>query len=192
MIPNYDRAAKMAYRTLLDLKIDTLPIDPLVILHKCKNTVVHTYDELMEKYGMTDRQLFKACEMEGQDALTIRKEIKGRAVYELFYYTHGDPHRRRFTLAHELGHIVLNHRMEEPWEEKEADHFASQLLAPRPLFPILTIHSYNMQSPDTVSRLFGLSKAASEVVVSKRNIPDYDEISFDVSSQFMNYVLSIS
>lgn len=190
--PNYDRAAKMAYLSLIDLKIQAFPVEPLDILKKCKNTVIHTYDELMQRYGVTDRLSFKDFEMEGRDAVTIRKETNGHPVYELFYYSHGDPRRRRFTLAHELGHIVLGHKMEAPWEEKEADHFASQLLAPRPVFPILTIHSHNMQNPETVSRLFGLSKAASEVVVSKRNIPDYDEISFNVSSLFMNYVLSIS
>lgn len=191
MTPDYGRAAKMAYRTLLSLRIDRFPVEPLDILKKCKNTAVHTYDELMAKYDMTDRYLFKECEMHGQDAVTVRKVLPERAIYELFYFSHGNQRRLRFTLAHELGHIVLGHRLEEDWEEKEADFFASQLLAPRPVFPILTIHNYNMADPATVARIFQLSKAASQVVVSRRNVPYYDEICFDVSSMFTPYVLSL-
>ena len=45
MIPNYDRAARMAYKTILALHIESLPVDPLMILSFCKSTVIRTYDE---------------------------------------------------------------------------------------------------------------------------------------------------
>ena len=47
--------------------------------------------------------------------------------------TDGNPCRLRFTLAHELGHVALRHGGEGEHEEREADCFASHLLAPRPV-----------------------------------------------------------
>lgn len=133
MGPNYARAAGMAYKTLLSLHITSLPVNPRDILKKCTNTVVHTYDEAMQKYGMTDRQLFKMWYMEGQDAMTVRHIFdNGTVGYELLYDSHAYSLRRRFSLAHELGHILLGHRMETQDEEREANHFASVLLMPRP------------------------------------------------------------
>lgn len=130
---DYARAAGMAYKTLLSLNITKLPVNPLNIIKRCNNTVVHTYDEAMLKYGMTDRQLFKLWYMEGQDAVTIRRVFgNGSVGYELFYDSHAYSLRRRFSLAHELGHILLGHRMETQDEEREANHFASVLLMPRP------------------------------------------------------------
>ena len=40
--------------------------------------------------------------------------------------------RRRFTQAHELGHILLEHETDGPQQEREADRFASALLLPAP------------------------------------------------------------
>lgn len=164
--PDYDRAANMAYRALLSLSITELPVRPLDILRLCKNTMVHTYDEIMPKFDMTDRWLFKLWYMENQDAVTVRRIFgDGTVRYELFYDSHAHPLRMRFTLSHELGHILLNHRDEADWEEKEADYFASQLLAPQSLFLPLNISGYDM-SAEGISSLFGISKAAAAVSLS--------------------------
>ncbi len=163
MKPNYDRAAKMAYKSLLSLHIDSLPIDPLLILQRCKNTAVHTYDEIMPLCQVSDRHYFKSLIMEDKDAVTIRRMIGDRPIYELFYDSHAQRRRMRFTLAHELGHIVLGHHQEQPWEEKEADYFASQLLAPRPVFNALALYGLNTADPEFIAKTFHLSKAAAEI-----------------------------
>lgn len=47
-----------------------------------------------------------------------------------------DGYRMRFTLLHELGHLVLHRNIEVPGkvEDREADHFASAMLMPRATF----------------------------------------------------------
>jgi Zn-dependent peptidase ImmA (M78 family) len=40
------------------------------------------------------------------------------------------PERQRFTLAHELGHLVM-HQVPDPRQEQQADRFAAELLMPR-------------------------------------------------------------
>jgi len=80
--------------------------------------------------------------------------------------------RQRWTCAHEIGHVLCGHlpmaaaemmsensmfRNDHRDYEREADFFASNLLAPLPLFYML-----NIKSPTDIRMTFGLSKTASE------------------------------
>lgn len=165
MTPDYDRAARLAYKTILSLHIESLPIDPLMILSYCKNTRVRTYDEIASRFGISDPAHMKWYYLNNKDAYTVRQEKDGVTLYEMIYDSHVLPARRRFTLAHELGHIILKHSQEEWWEEKEADYYASQLLAPRPVFDLFSRYDLNPSDPDLISKTFGLSKSASEMAV---------------------------
>ena len=191
MTPNYTKCASMAYKTIIALKLDTLPIDPLMILMKCKNTVVHTYDEIMPRFGVTDWHFFKHLVMESKDAFTLRKDTGHGVIYELFYDSHARKRRMRFTLAHELGHIILNHRQEEAWEEREADYFAAQLLAPRPVFNAIALYGVDTSNPEFIASTFQLSKAASKIAVrAPLHQPDNDQYK-TIVAQFMSCAESI-
>lgn len=192
MKPDYDRAAKTAYRALVALKIDTLPIDPLQILKRCKNTAVHTYEEIMPECGVSDHSFFCALVMENKDAVTVRRDFDGRAAYELFYNARADRRRMRFTLAHELGHILLNHRQEESWEEKEADYFAAQLLAPRPVFNALALCGVDPSNPEFIARTFLLSKSAAEIAARVPIHQPINELYKSLVAQFTKCAQSIA
>ena len=56
------------------------------------------------------------------------KNVKGLNL--ILYNELTSSERTSFTLAHELGHIFLNHSKHGFTEEKEADFFASELLMP--------------------------------------------------------------
>lgn len=178
MSPDYTRSAYKAYKVLLALHIESLPIDPLMILGCCKNTYVHTYEEIMYRFGRNNYEAFKYDCMENKDALTIRREVSGRPVYELYYDNRGNPYRRRFTLAHELGHIILKHHSEETWEEREADYFASQLLAPTPLVALCG------RDPEIVGNVFYLSNAAAQIASRQPRHRNNAEISNMLVKQF--------
>lgn len=73
-------------------------------------------------------------------------------------------HRQRFTLAHELGHIVLEHPPESTCSSlqivecnREADLFASELLMPDYFVTELLPRT---QSPAILARLFDVSEEA--------------------------------
>lgn len=190
MKPDYDRAARMAYKTLLALHIEEFPVDPYQILTFCKNTVVKTYDDLMNSLNVYDYGYFKLYYVNGKDALTFRKEYaNGNVGYELYFDNHGNPFRRRFTLAHELGHIILKHSQEEWWEEKEADYFASQLLAPDLMFKMLADNHALLCEANTISRVFMLSNAAAVTILSRRRYTADPEIEKLFLNQFKSYAI---
>ena len=193
-VPNYNRAARMAYRTLLALRVCSFPVDPLQILSFCKNARVHTFDELVRNYeGYEEYHRYvdlKRLLLGGRDALLARREFPGGTVaYELFFDDRTDPRRVRFTLAHELGHIILKHRREEEWEEKEADYFAVQLLAPDPVFAPLSATGMDMAQYRTVSELFFISSTAARRRVSGPVLHQPDEALYAaVRDQFSAFI----
>ena len=78
--------------------------------------------------------------------------------------------------AHELGHIVLGHEMQDKIDEIEADTFASQLLLPQCLLKKLIQDNVKVNSEYIVKK-FGLSKAAADScirLVKNKLENDYD------------------
>lgn len=179
MHADFDKASRFAYKTLLALHIDQLPINPLQILSFCNNTVVHTYSEVMCMFGKTSRSSFKLDCMEGKDAVTIRHESDGKVIYELLYDNGAHRLRQRFTLAHELGHVVMRHWLEEPFEEAEADYFASQLLIPRPILEL-----FDNVTPEFIADTFHVSKAAAAIAVKPPRHNRNDELYTLLQRQF--------
>ncbi len=85
--------------------------------------------------------------------------------------------RRRFTVAHEIGHCVLGHlsRESSAENEREADRFAAELLA-----PICVLRECGITRAEEISRLCGISMAAAEIalkrLLSGEKTPDGKEI----------------
>ena len=67
--------------------------------------------------------------------------------------------RRRFTLAHEIGHIYLGHLCDNEPEEALANFFASELLMPRVLVAALP----HMPEASELAHVFGVSLAAARM-----------------------------
>ncbi len=99
--------------------------------------------------------------------------------------------RRRFTAAHELAHCVLGHTdIPEitPCEERAAEIFAAELLA-----PAIVLHKCQAHSPEEISRLCGISGKAAAICarrLAKRERggfrPSADEIK--VAELFADYI----
>lgn len=139
--PRYSRAKDAADQLLLYVEADRLPLDPLEVLIKndCK---VRTYQDISTSKGLSVSDM---CNVLGTDDGITLYNAK-HDTYAVAYNT--DRYRKeriRWTLAHELGHIILDHFAEFEQSrliggtltdqelsilDKEADAFASEFLAP--------------------------------------------------------------
>lgn len=127
--------------------------------------------ESLSRYGVTldvvaddDQELprgIEACWVPDTVTLTIRESVYVAACQ-------GVP-RALFTVAHELGHLILAHRRPafnrqtqrhsfEVWEDSEwqADQFAAELLMPLP-----QMIATGLQSADQIAGVFGVSVPAA-------------------------------
>ena len=148
-----------AVQLLLNLKIDRLPIDPFAIAKKM-NILVVPFNEIKGPfYESILDNLVKECL---PDAFCCSP--KGKPV--IFYDDTVTPLERiRFSIAHELGHIVQKHlhvkdsvpriatRGTKDPMESEADIFAAELLTPQGL--LYTTGLY--RNPGDIKKFFKVS-----------------------------------
>ena len=153
---NYKNARDAAWRLLIKNHISELPIDVRKIC-KSEKIRVFTYErgkKLIESLGITEHT-------KENDAFSFARVI--------FYNDETSPERQRFSIAHELGHILLHspdgatvyNREISPNDdpkESEANVFASRLLA-----PLCVLHFLGVNSPEEISRMCAISKPASEI-----------------------------
>lgn len=125
------------YRTC---NITSTPIDCFRLLQNY-GFRIFTYDALK----ISNPELYYLCLQYSNEAF-IHRRLKV-AVYN----DKNNAARIRFSLMHELGHIVL-----ETNSEDDADNFASCVLAPR-----ILIHTGGYRTSDAIHDAFGLSYTAS-------------------------------
>ena len=162
--PNYRRATVLAYKLLLRLEAVHLPLDPITMARKIPNVRTMTYQEYAVFSGTNLRDLRSVSE----HGYTIRRP-DGRSV--ILYDAAQDPDSIRFTVAHELGHLMLEHKGESEVNEKEANCFARNLICPLPYAEAL-----NIAIPIAYFTLFCVSPRMAEVVyhskdMDRANIP---------------------
>lgn len=121
-IQDYGSPEEIANKLRLHWKIPSGPIDNLV--------------ELLEDHGLI---IVYTENYEKLDGMAIPDEENIPIIY---LNKNKPPDRQRFTLAHELGHIVMHSDyipMLDDDVEKEADHFASEFLMPTSEFKTLIL-----------------------------------------------------
>lgn len=98
--------------------------------------IVIAYSKLNKK----KREKAMKCSEDGFQI--VREKSKG-AFDTVIYYNDDMPHHRiRFTIMHEIGHIILDHTEHSELVESEANYFAKYALAPPPLIHNLGICDY--------------------------------------------------
>ncbi len=136
----YKKARNAAWRTLIACGVDTLPVD------------------LRKICGQLGDQA------QASDGFTVVYE----GVPRIFYNDAAPIGRQRFTIAHEIGHVVLGHfdaghfaiwrrRAPDPdADETQANQFAARLLA-----PACVLHALDTKTPEEIAQLCGLSITAA-------------------------------
>ena len=157
---NYQQARDASWKILLDCGVDSLPVDVLDVARQL-GVRVFSYEQgariirrhkLQRIAARTDGFTFAVC---------------GSPI--VFFKAGTSRQRARFTIAHELGHICLNHlewnrptvvnREPGPHDnprETAANQFAARLLAPACVLCALDIHT-----PEDIARLCDISLPAA-------------------------------
>lgn len=131
-----------------------LPVDPIAAA-EALDVKVLSYKTAVEFIDTDIRELYV------QFPLGFSFTEDGVSYIALNENACGGAHRRRFTAAHELAHCVLGHVDSEVYsasEERAADNFAAELLA-----PLVVLHEIGVRSAAEISRVCGISRQAAEI-----------------------------
>lgn len=158
---NYQDARDAAWKILIDGHADSLPVDIRAICRHlgCK---LYSYDN-----GWRTINAFKLRDQtEKTDGFTVLY----RDVPYIFYSSSVPESRQRFTIAHEIGHIVLGHVGEgkytimnrEPAPGDSADETQANQFAARILAPACVLNALDAVDAEQISVLCGISHQAAE------------------------------
>lgn len=151
---------------------------------RIKECVGDVYEENADILNTVPIDIFKLASRMGFEVkfatdLISKSEIKREAYFEylgekeVFGFTVYDTKRskfviyiddvsaktnkQRFSLAHEIGHIVLGHKTDSKDNEIEADYFAGYLLCPDCIGIAKPLYNMVVDDPSCLTRLFGIA-----------------------------------
>ena len=151
-----------------DCEVQSFPIDCYSILRHYGYRIF-TYQNIRD----INERLYQYCRNYSEDA--FRYGAKRIIAYD----ENKSPFRIRFSIMHELGHIMLGHSRECAYNEQQANFFASNILAPR-----MAIHFAQCRNEDDVSSVFQISREAGSYAFQNyrlwkesaaREVSDVDE-----------------
>lgn len=159
---NYQDARDAAWKTLLDCKISSLPVRP--------SEICRYYNWVLADYINGERSIDLLGLSELKEKTDGFCTLTQNHVY-IFYDSSLTVARQRFTVAHEIGHLILGHvgpgaatvENREPTgaereEETQANQFAARLLA-----PACVLHEIGATEPEEIQKLCGISKQAAKI-----------------------------
>lgn len=190
MYDNYVKARDASWEVLLRCGIKELPIT--------LGTIADYYDFKVIAYSDTNiTQVLKNEVVEGDGFIVFSKGKK-----EIFLNDKvNNRNRRRFTLAHELGHGILNHNIDIvhyrnsevdsdiDMQELEANVFARDILMPSTVLAALNIHT-----PEEIMKVCDVSRKSAEIratrmeLLYKRNAFNLHPMEHKVRQQFDKFI----
>lgn len=165
----YKRYAEIrdtVWQLILDMKIKELPVKISKIL-AALDIPLYTYQD---NY-VPIKELGLEALTKSSDGFTIIQKNR----YMIFYDNTKPPTRIRFTLAHELGHIILEQgfsqtksgtvyteRNNEPDKKDAPEETAANMFAARLLAPSCVLHELKLFTVDEIMQFCSISKTAAE------------------------------
>lgn len=166
----YSGIRNAAWRCLIDYQISALPVNVKAITKSA---------------GIRVLKNSKVGELIGDESGVCIFDAE-QDVWNIIYDDECTIGRRRFIIAHELGHIFLGHEIldrssgqsvRRPKSETEADMFASRLLAPACVLWALDLHT-----AEEIDKVCDMSMAAARARAERMKIL-YDRQKFLTSKQ---------
>lgn len=156
---DYQLIDKTAIELRIDYGFSEEKLDVFSLAKKL-NMYLIPYSYLNEK----QKENIRANENHLKDGFTIMKCFKGNWKFYTFYDDSVNTYRQRFTIAHEIKHVVFLECEPNQKQEDLADHFARYLLAPSFL-----VMNYVQLSPYDVSNAFDVSYEAAVYALTGAN-----------------------
>ena len=159
--PRLDRAVALAASFLAEHQITQLPVDPQAIIRQC-GWSTKSYSSVVKNSPDIDTVDELIAELNSPDAATLFSNTK---IAILYNDTVAIPERIRFSLCHEIGHLILEHFTDFDVDnlseyakaalETEANVFAANLMSPVGVLMLL-------QHPEREQHrhIFGMSRQA--------------------------------
>jgi len=205
--PRFSYAQNMALNYLIKKSNNILPISPDFLLQQecCSLQTYQTHSNITNSDIEYLSKTFGS-----KDAKTFYWTDKNFGI--VFFNDDQSYYRKRWTFSHELGHIVLNHYIDFDLSinstlqddefkllDREADAFASNLLAPNSIIALFML-KYGIQKRDivgiyTILRcFFRLSKDASfykaKYITQSSNI-NFSEIDQELIKKYQPHINSV-
>lgn len=187
---HYKRARNKAWEVLIECGINSLPVD----LWK----IASHYNLRFHAYSKSSLSRFlKEEALNGEGFIVSIGDRKEIFINDRIHCRK----RRRFTMAHELGHGILNHDIstihyrnseidsQTDMQELEANIFARDILMPATVLAALDIHT-----PEEIMELCNVSRQSAEIRAERlqelyrRNKFNLHPLERKVRSQFDNFI----
>lgn len=152
-MPTTDRARVLAVKLLLRQTITSLQTDPFHL--DCSGTIL--VDSLQHYAVCVGRRPEEFMADSIQDCLVLQRKGKHLILYNQDILCSA---RKRWSVAHEIGHICCRHCCDKPPQENEANAFAAELLVPSVVAGELYRRG-RIKSPADLCTLFGISAQAA-------------------------------
>ena len=190
---DYKRARDLSWRVLLDTGTRELPVKVSKICG-AYGVTLRSYqagEPLIQALGLTAQ-----CDV--SDGFTVRS---GGRCY-VFYNAEQAPGRVRFTIAHELGHVLLGHLGEgehtvynrEPSPEDAPEEHTANVFASRLLAPACVLHALGAVTPEQIAAVCDISLSAARFragrmgVLEQRGKYGASPLERQVLAQFQPYI----
>ena len=156
MFPDILRAEEFARSLLLSQNMPRLPVDVQRLRHN-RDISISSMQQFCRVTNISMEELSAGSDCL-RDGCTIIIKRRLKPLYLVLYNEDMRGLRRRgFTLAHELGHIFLDHECDGDLKETEANFFAAELLVPQVLANTLLKQNAWRDPAREINRFFGVS-----------------------------------
>lgn len=190
---DYKRARDLSWRVLLDTGTRELPVKV--------SQICDVYGVTLRSYQAGEpliRELGLDTQCGASDGFTVRS---GEHCY-VFYNMEQLPGRVRFTIAHELGHILLGHLGDgehtvynrEPSQTDAPEEHTANVFASRLLAPACVLHALGAVTPEQIAAACDISLAAARFragrmgVLEQRGMYGASPLERQVLAQFQTYI----
>lgn len=193
---DYKRARDLSWRVLLATGTRELPVKV--------SRICAAYGVTLRSYAAGDpliRELGLTAQCSASDGFSVRTG----GLTLAFYNGTQPPVRVRFTIAHELGHILLGHLADgentlynrEPSPEDDPEEHAANVFASRLLAPACVLHALGAVTPEQIAAACDISltaacfRAGRMGVLEHRGKYSTSPLERQVLAQFQPYIAHV-